>query len=196
MPVVDLSKIDLRTLHWRDIDWRKFIYIKDHPMRAIFIEKVAVNIGVGTSGERLMRAAQVLKMLTEQEPSYRRARKSIKEWGVKRGEPIGLLVTLRKSKAIWFLLRALSAINFTLKRSSFDDLGNVSFGIKEHILIPGAKYDPALGIWGMDVCVRLARPGFRVMYRRRCRSTVGRKHRVTKEEAIEYFTNVLGVNVV
>lgn len=196
MPVIDLSTIDLKALHWKDIDWRKFVYVKDHPMRAIFIEKVVVNIGVGTSGEKLEKAAQVLRQLTEQEPSLRKARKSIKEWGVRKGEPIGVMVTLRKSKAIWFLLKALAAIDFTLKRSQFDNMGNVSFGIREHILIPGTKYDPNLGIWGMDIAVRLARPGYRVMYRRRCKHKIGKKQRVTKEEAIEYFEKVLGVKVV
>jgi len=196
MPVIDLSSIDLKTLHWKDIDWRKFVWITDHPMRAIFIEKVVVNIGVGTSGEKLEKAAKVLEELTEQTPSLRKARKSIKEWGVRKGEPIGVVVTLRRSKAIWFLLRALAAVDFTLRESQFDNMGNVSFGIREHILIPGARYDPNLGIWGMDIAVRLARPGYRVMYRRRCRQKIGSKQRVTKQEAIEYFRNVLGVKVV
>ncbi len=193
---MDLSSIDLKTLHWKDIDWRKFILATDHPMRAIFIEKVVVNIGVGTSGEKLEKAAKVLEELTEQTPSLRKARKSIKEWGVRKGEPIGVVVTLRRSKAIWFLLRALAAVDFTLRESQFDNMGNVSFGIREHILIPGARYDPNLGIWGMDIAVRLARPGYRVMYRRRCRQRIGSKQRVTKQEAIEYFRNVLGVKVV
>ncbi len=196
MPVIDLSSIDLKTLHWKDIDWRKFVWVTDHPMRAIFIEKVVVNIGVGTSGEKLEKAAKVLEELTEQTPSLRKARKSIKEWGVRKGEPIGVVVTLRRSKAIWFLLRALAAVDFTLRESQFDNMGNVSFGIREHILIPGARYDPNLGIWGMDIAVRLARPGYRVMYRRRCRQKIGSKQRVTKQEAIEYFRNVLGVKVV
>ncbi len=196
MPVIDISSIDLKTLHWKDIDWRKFVWVMDHPMRAIFIEKVVVNIGVGTSGEKLEKAAKVLEELTEQTPSLRKARKSIKEWGVRKGEPIGVVVTLRRSKAIWFLLRALAAVDFTLRESQFDNMGNVSFGIREHILIPGARYDPNLGIWGMDIAVRLARPGYRVMYRRRCRQKIGSKQRVTKQEAIEYFRNVLGVKVV
>ncbi len=196
MPVIDLSSIDLKTLHWNDIDWRKFIWIRDHPMRAIYIEKVVVNIGVGTSGEKLEKAAKVLEELTGQTPSLRKARKSIKEWGVRRGEPIGVMVTLRRNKAIWFLLKTLAVLDFTLRESQFDNMGNVSYGIREHILIPGVKYDPNLGIWGMDIAVRLARPGYRVMYRKRCRSKVGKNHRVTKQEAIEYFKEILGVKVV
>ncbi len=196
MPVIDLSKIDLKTLTPDQVDWRKFVLVTDHPMRVVRIEKVVVNIGVGQSGERLEKAAKVLEQLTLQKPSYRRAKKTIKEWGVKRGEPIGVVVTLRKNKAVWFLLKALAAVDFTLKEKSFDEFGNVAFGIREHILIPGTKYDPNLGIWGMDVAVMLSRPGYRVMYRRRCRHDVGKRHRVTKEEAIRFFKEVLGVNIV
>jgi len=192
---VDLSSLDLRSVSWEQLDWRRFILPLDHPMRYIRIEKVVVNIGVGQSGERLEKAASVLRELTQQEPSLRRARKSIKEWGVRRGEPIGVTVTLRRNKAVWFLLRALATVDFTLRRSCFDDWGNVSFGIREHILIPGTKYDPAVGIWGMNVTTVLGKPGLRVMYRRRARSSVGRKQRVNREEAMEFFSKVLGVKI-
>ena len=196
MPVIDLSTIDLKTLHWKDIDWKKFILPADHPMRVIRIEKVVVNIGVGSSGERLEKAAKVLEQLTEQKPSFRKAKKTIKEFGIKKGEPIGLTVTLRRSKAVWFLLKALAAIDFTLRKSCFDNWGNVCFGVKEHILIPGVKYDPNLGIWGFDVAVMLSRPGYRVMYRRRARSKIGKKQRVTREEAMEYFQKIFGVKII
>jgi large subunit ribosomal protein L5 len=175
--------------------WKELVLVKGHPMQRIYIEKVVVNIGVGASGERLERAATVIKQLTGREPSQRRAKKTIKEFGIKRGEPIGVAVTLRRDGAVEFLMKALQAVGFRLKRTSFDDRGNVCFGIKEHIMIPGVKYDPALGIWGMDVCVRLARPGLRVQYRRRRRGKVGKRQLVTKEEAVEFFQKVLGVRV-
>jgi large subunit ribosomal protein L5 len=196
MPVIDLAQVDLKSLTPEQVDWRKFVLPADHPMRVIRIEKVVVNIGVGQSGERLEKAAKVLEELTQQKPSYRPAKKSIKEWNVRRGEPIGVVVTLRRNKAVWFLLRALAAVDFTLKESSFDNWGNVAFGIREHIMIPGAKYDPALGIWGMDVVTVLGRPGFRVMYRRRARHDVGKRQRVTKAEAMKFFQEVLGVKII
>ena len=107
--------------------WRDLVLVKDHPMRRIFIEKVVVNIGVGASGERLEKAVALLKELTGAEPSRRRAKKSIKDFGIKRGEPIGVAVTLRKDKAVQFLLRALQAVNNRVKRSSFDDRGERVF---------------------------------------------------------------------
>lgn len=175
--------------------WRKYSLEADHPMRRILIEKVVVNIGAGVGGERLEKAAAVLKEVTGREPSLRRARRTIKEFGVRKGEAIGAVVTLRKDEAVQFLMRALQAIGNRLKRSGFDDRGNVCFGLKEHILIPGARYDPSVGVWGMDVCVKLARPGVRIQYRRRARSEVGKRQLVTEEEAMRFFETVFGVQI-
>jgi len=165
-------------------------------MREPRIAKVVVNMGVGSSGERLEKAAKLLEQLTGQKPSYRRAKRTIREFGIRRGEPIAVVVTLRGEKALQFLERALTAVGRRIKFSSFDDYGNVSFGIKEHIALPGAKYDPDIGIFGMDVTVKLERPGYRVERRRRCRSRVPRRHRVSKLEAAVFFMRKLGVRVV
>jgi len=167
-----------------------------NPMLKPRIAKVTVNMGVGTSGERLQKAIKVLRELTGQEPSVRRAKKTIKEFGIRKREPIAAVVTLRGEKAINFLNKALEAIGRRLKASSFDDYGNVSFGITEHIMIPGVKYDPEVGIFGMDVAVTLERPGFRVMRRRVKRSRIPRRHRVSKVEAITFFIKELGVRVI
>jgi len=159
------------------------------------IAKVTVNIGVGESGERLQKAAKVLKELTGQEPSTRYARRTIKEFGIRKGEPIAVVVTLRGRRARDFLEKALEAVGRRIKASSFDDYGNVSFGIKEHIMLPGIKYDPNVGVFGMDVAVTLERPGFRVMRRHRRRSRIPRRHRVSKLEAITFFIKELDVRV-
>lgn len=168
----------------------------DHPMRRVFIGKVVVNIGVGESGERLAKAAKLLEELTGQKPSLRRARKSIKEFGVKKGENIGLMVTLRGEKAISFLKRALAAVDNKISEKSIDRHGNFAFGVKEHILLPGVKYNPEVGIFGFDVIAVLERPGYRVARRRKKRSKIGIKHRVTREETIAFLEKVLDVQVV
>lgn len=167
-----------------------------NPMRRVRVGKVVVNMAVGTSGERLMKAAQVLEKLTGQKPSFREARKTIKDFGIRKGENIACMVTLRGEAALDFLKRALAAVGFKLKRSSFDPLGNFAFGVKEHISLPGVKYDPALGIFGFDVCVSLERPGYRVERRRKRRSKVARSHRVSKEEALEFVQRELGVTLI
>ncbi|MEM1640660.1 MAG: 50S ribosomal protein L5 [Acidilobaceae archaeon] len=172
-------------------DWEK------KPMRKPRIAKVTLNIGVGQSGERLLKAAKVLELLTGVKPAFRRAKKTIKTFGIKRGENIGVIVTLRKEKAIEFLKKALEAVGYRLKASSIDDHGNISFGIKEHIQIPGIKYDPEIGIWGLDVCVTIERPGMRVSRRRRARSRVPQRHKVvTKEETMVLLNQLFGVTFI
>ncbi|MCC6003353.1 MAG: 50S ribosomal protein L5 [Thermofilum sp.] len=167
----------------------------DHPMRRVFIGKVVVNMGVGESGERLMRAAKLLEELTGQKPSLRKAKRTIREFGVKKGENIGVMVTLRGERAISFLRKALAAVDYKIPERSIDEHGNVAFGIKEHLLLPGVKYDPEVGIFGFDVIIAMERPGYRVAKRRRKKSKVPKRHRVTKEETIAFLEKVLGVKV-
>jgi len=169
---------------------------EENPMYKPRIAKVTVNIGVGEGGERLQKAAKILEMLTGQKPSFRRAKRTIKEFGVRKGEPIAVAVTLRGEKAMKFLNMVLEGIGWRIKKSSFDDFGNVSIGIKEHIILPGVKYDPELGIFGMDVAITLERPGYRVMRRRRKRSRIPRRHRVSKHEPQVFFEHFLNVKVV
>ncbi|MFP3345845.1 MAG: 50S ribosomal protein L5 [Sulfolobaceae archaeon] len=165
-------------------------------MRRNILDKVTVNIGLGESGERLQKAYQLLQDLTGAKPVYTKARKSIREFGVRKGAPIGVKVTLRGEKAVEFLKKALAAVNYRIKASSFDDYGNVSFGITEHVLIPGTRYDPEVGIFGMDVVLTLIRPGYRVMRRRRKYTRIPKRHRVTKEEAMEFLKQNFNVTII
>jgi large subunit ribosomal protein L5 len=158
---------------------------RENPMRVPLISKVTINISVGGASERLDKAARLLEQLTGQKPSIRRARKTIREFGISRRQPIAAIVTLRGQRALEFLKRALYAVNNTLKLSSFDEYGNISFGIKEHLLLPGVRYDPDIGIFGMDVAVTIEKPGFRVVKRRIKKvSSIPHRHRVRKEESI------------
>jgi len=168
----------------------------EEPMKKIRIEKVVVNIGVGSSGEKLSKAMQILEMITGQKPVPRKAKRTIKEFKIKKGENIACIVTLRKEKAKNFLYNALAAIGNKVEARWFDDKGNMSFGIKECIQIPGVKYDPNLGIFGMDVCVSLSRPGYRVKLRRRKRSKIGRNHLVSREEAMNFFRKEFNVEII
>ena len=174
----------------------KLVLETDHPMRRVFIGKVVVNMGIGEGGERLARAAKLLEELTGQKPSLRRAKKTVREFGVRKGENIGVMVTLRGQKAIDFLKRALAAIDYKIPEKSIDKHGNVAFGVKEHILLPGVKYDPEVGIFGFDVIIAMERPGYRVARRRRKKSKIPNRHRVTKEETIMFLEKVLGVKVI
>jgi len=182
---------------------------RENPMLKPRIEKVTVNISVGRSGDPLERASRVLKELTGQTPCKRKAKKTIRDFGIRKGEPIACVVTLRKEKAVEFLEKALErkekaveflekaleAVDKKLSKRCFDKLGNFSFGIKEHIEIPGTKYVPELGIYGMDVCVALERPGYRVKRRRRAKSKIGSRHLIKPEEAMLFVKETFGVEI-
>jgi len=169
--------------------------VQQNPMRAIKVGKVVVNIGLGKSGEAIERGKSVLEQVTGQKPSQRRAKKSVRDFGIHEGEPIGVIVTVRGSGAPELIEKLLTAREKKLAETCFDQRGSVSFGIKEHIEIPGIRYDPSIGILGMNVSVLLERPGYRVARRKRRMSRVGRAHFVTKAEAIEYFRQKFGVSV-
>jgi large subunit ribosomal protein L5 len=166
-----------------------------NPMLKPRIEKVTVNMSVGRSGQPLEQAVTILQKLTDQQPSKRRAKKTIREFGIRKGESIACLVTLRKEKAEKFLRRAFQAVENKLSKYSFDRQGNFSFGIKEHIDIPGTKYDPELGIHGMDISVALGRPGYRVKRRHRTKSEVGKDHLLTTDEAILFIKDEFDVEI-
>jgi large subunit ribosomal protein L5 len=159
------------------------------------IQKVTVNISVGQSGAPLEKAVRILEELTGQTPAKRKAKRTIRDFGIRKGEPIACLVTLRKERATRFLTRALQAIDNRLSRESFDRRGNFSFGIKEHIEIPDTRYTPDLGIFGMNISVNVGRIGYRVTKRRRTKSDIGPKHLLTPDEAIEFIEDVTEVEV-
>lgn len=165
------------------------------PMLKPRIEKVVVNISVGKSGEPLEKATKVLKELTGQTPCKRKAKDSVRDFNIRKGESIACIVTLRGEDAIAFLNRVLPVIDKRISSRSFDRQGNFSFGIKEHIEISGVKYDPEVGIFGMDVCVSVTRPGYRVKNRRK-ENKLGAKHVLTPEESMAFVKNTLGVEIV
>jgi large subunit ribosomal protein L5 len=166
-----------------------------NPMLKPRIEKVTVNMSVGKSGTPLEQAATILQQLTGQKPSRRQAKKTVREFGIRKGESIACLVTLRKENAEQFLRKALQAVDKKLSKYCFDRQGNFSFGIKEHIDIPGTKYLPQLGIHGMDVSVSLGRAGYRVKRRHRVKSKIGKDHLLTADEAILFIKDEFDVEI-
>ena len=166
-----------------------------NPMLQPVIEKVTVNMSVGQSGRPLEQAETILKKLTNQKPSKRKAKKTVREFGIRKGESIAVLVTLRDEKADEFLRKAFYAVENKLSKYCFDRQGNFAFGIKEHINIPGTKYSPELGIHGMDVAVSLGRAGYRVKNRHRAKSKIGKDHLLTATEAILFIKDEFDVEI-
>ncbi len=164
-------------------------------MQDVRIEKVTVNIGVGQPGERLDNAEKLLEEITGAKPIRTLAKKRNPVFKLRKGLPIGVKVTLRKEKAIEFLKKAFAAVKNKIKRSNFDNNGNLSFGIKEYIDFPGVKYKPEIGMFGFDVCVTLEKPGYRVKKRKIAKSKVGKRQKVKVDEAIEFIKNMFNVEV-
>jgi len=166
-----------------------------NPMRTPKVEKVIVHMGVGESGQRLVDAENILRGITEQEVIRCFAKRTLPNFSIKKNEPIGCKVTLRGQRAEGFLETAFSIIEKKVERYQFDSLGNISFGIEEHTDFPGMKYDPNIGVFGMDVTVVLKRPGERVSKRRIAKHKIPTSHRLTVDDAIAFLNESYGVEV-
>lgn len=169
---------------------------RTNPMRAMRIEKVTVNIGIGESGEKLQKARKLIERITGRTAVLTKARKREPTFHIKRGETIGAKVTMRGKAAEEFLAKAFEAVDKKLNASAVDKFGNFAFGVREYIDFPGVRYDPTIGLIGFDVCVTLARAGTRVEKRRRKRSSIAVRHRGTREEAIEFLKDKYDVNII
>ena len=167
-----------------------------NPMRTLSIDKITVHIGTGESGERLTTAEKLLQTIVKQKPVRAMAKKTIPAFSIKKKEPIGCKVTLRGNKADDFIRTALKIVENRLNASQFDSNGNFSFGIEEHTDFPGMKYDPSIGIFGMDVSVALKRPGYRISKRKLEVHKIPRAHKLTKEDAMSFVKEKYGAEVV
>jgi large subunit ribosomal protein L5 len=153
----------------------------EHEMRQPQIEKVVVHMGVGEGGEPLADAEEIIEAVTDQQSVRTTAKRTIAEFDVREGDPIGTKVTLRNDDAEEFLATALELVD--VSASQFDDRGNLSFGIDDHTDFPSQEYDPNVGIYGLDVTVSIVRPGYRVSKRDTVTRSIPESHRMTAEDA-------------
>jgi len=165
----------------------------NNPMRLIKVTKVTLNIGTGKDQVLLEKALKLMKQITGIPPVKTITQKRIAAWGLRPGLPIGCKITLRNKQALDILPRMLAAKEFKLGNDNFDDNGNISFGIKEYIDIKDAKYDPEIGIIGLQCSITLERSGFRIKRRKLLNKSIPNNHRISKKDSMEFMKKQFGV---
>ena len=166
-----------------------------NPMQKTRLAKITLNIGAGKDQVKLEKGINLIKSITGIEPIKTITQKRIPSWGVRPGLPIGCKLTLRKEKAKEILKRLLVAKEHILKRANIDEHGNISFGIEEYIDIPDVPYDPKIGVLGLQVCITLEKPGFRIKHRKIRSRKIAKNHAVNKEEAIQFLKDEFDVKI-
>jgi len=167
-----------------------------NPMTLPNIEKVTVNIGVGEAGERLTKAETVLQDITNHKPIQTLSKTTNKDLALRKRMPIGCKVTLRSDDAHTFLKSAFETRENKIADYAFDKQGNMSFGIPDHTLFKDQKYNPDIGIFGMDICITMQKPGYRIKRRRIQQRRIHHKHQIERNETKKYFIDQFKLEVV
>ena len=126
------------------------------------LEKITLNMGVGEASQdkkKVQTAAEEMALIAGQKPVITKAKKSIAQFKLREGMPIGCKVTLRRERMYEFMDRLVTVAmprirDFRgLNTKSFDGRGNYAMGLKEHLVFPEINYDQIEQIWGMDIIV-------------------------------------------
>ena len=168
---------------------------EENQMRKIYLEKVTLNIGAGKEQAMLDKSVKLIENLTGKKPIRTLCKKRIPAWGLRPGLPIGCKLTLRGEEAAAILKRMLNAKAHKLSQDKFDDEGNLTFGVPEYIDIEGARYDPDIGIIGLQITATLNRAGFRIKRRKLQKKSLPKRHRITREDAIQFMKDNFNIKI-
>jgi large subunit ribosomal protein L5 len=164
----------------------------ENPMQEILVDSITLNIGSGIETEGAEKAVALLSKISGRKAIKSLAKRRIPTWKLRPGLPIGARVKIRGKEAAALLKRLLAAVDFAIPRKSFT-VNGFSFGIKEYVDIPEAKYDPKIGIIGLDVIVSLKRRGYRVARRKIKKAKIGSSHVIKGDEAFAWAQAKFGV---
>jgi len=167
----------------------------DNKMRDIRVEKLTLNVGAGKDQKVLEKGVKLLKNITGIDPVKTITEKRLQAWGLRPGLPIGCKITLRKAQAEQVIPRLLYAKDNLLGENCFDENGNISFGILEYVDIKDAKYDTEIGMMGLQASITLMRPGFRLKNRKIKNKKIPVRHRISKQDAINFMKQKYSINV-
>ncbi|MFA6073537.1 MAG: 50S ribosomal protein L5 [Candidatus Woesearchaeota archaeon] len=164
-------------------------------MKEIRIEKVTLNIGAGKDQKVLEKGIKLLTNITGTPPVKTITNKRLQAWGLRPGLPVGCKLTLRGEAAKKLIPRLIHAKDGILSESSFDNHGNISFGLPEYMDIKDAKYDPEIGMMGLQASITLARPGFRVKNKKIRPAKISSTHQIKQEESITFMKENYSVKI-
>lgn len=168
----------------------------ENKMRDIKIEKVTLNVGCGDDKQKIEKATRLLEILTDGKKPVITKSKKRSTFGVIKGKPIGVKVTLRKKDAEQFLEKSIGAVEKKVRMSQIDEDGNLNIGVREYIEIPGVKYSHDVGMLGLGVSATLERSGFRIKRRRVQKRIIPKKHKLNREEVASWLSQRFGVQIV
>jgi large subunit ribosomal protein L5 len=168
----------------------------ENKMKEIRIEKLTLNVGAGKDSDKLEKGIKLIEYITGVKPVSTKTNKRIPTWGLRPGLPIGCKITIRNNNKKDLIKKFIEANDKRIKITNFDDNGNISFGIHEYINIPGIKYNPDIGIMGFQISITLSRPGYRILRRKLKSKKIPLKHRVNKNEAIEFMKKEFNVEII
>lgn len=164
-------------------------------MREVIINKMVINIGSGSDAAQQQSARRLLESLTGRKPANEISKKRNPSFKITKGQSIGAFVTIRGAQAKPIIKRLLDAANNSFKESAISG-NSLSFGLREYIDISGMKYDPKIGMLGMNVNISFKRRGIRVIERKRNSSQIPDHHRrVSKEEILSYMQREFGAKM-
>lgn len=158
---------------------------KSNGMKDVRLDKVVINIGTGNDEARQQNAKRLLQLITGMKPVDERSRRRIPAFKISPGTKIGAYVTVRRGTGE-LAKRLLDAVDGRVRKGSISN-NTASFGIREYIDISGVKYDPKIGMLGMNVNLSFRRPGMHVSLRKIKPGRVARPQAVVPPEEIEEY---------
>ncbi|HIH50130.1 MAG: 50S ribosomal protein L5 [Candidatus Micrarchaeaceae archaeon] len=165
-------------------------------MRNLRINKLVINIGTGSDENLQGNAKRLIETITGRKSADEISRTRNPSFKIAKGQKIGAFVTVRGDAAKKLVTRLFEAVDNKIKERAITS-NSLSFGIPEYIDISGVKYDPKVGMLGMNVNLSFRRSGLRVALRKRQNAKVPAKHReVSKEEIIDYIKKEFNVSAV
>ena len=158
-----------------------------NPMHQIAISKIVINIGTQDDEQKQLNAKRLLEIISQRKPTDAVAKKRLPEFKITKGKKIGAFVTIRGEAAKPILAKLINAADRRFNPRAITN-NSASFGIHEYIDIQGIKYDPKIGMLGMNVNITFERKGKRVANRKIRAARIPKKHSIiTKGEISEYL---------